>query len=353
MTRRIFEDAIDAAIADAMASDERVVLFGLDVPMLRAGLYARFGEGRVLGAPISEGAYLTAAVGAAMAGLRPVVEIMMVDFMGVALDALLNHAAKLEGFTHGRWRCPLVVRTACGAGYGDGGQHGQTLWGLLAGIPGLTVVAPSTPDDAYGLMASALAHDGPVVLLEHKLLTKNWLEFVGSGGRAGLSFDVPADGHEGEVSGRPVPFGKAVVRRRGDDVTLVSLGVGVHRALAAAELLAAEGISAEVLDLRSVLPLDEGAVLASVRRTGRLLVVDEDYRRFGLSGELAAVVAEHGVAARFARVCTDDTIPFARHLEAAALPSVARVVTEVRRLVDARAPAKRSATAPSAVETAH
>jgi len=333
MTRKLFEEAIDDAIAAAMADDERVVLFGLDVPMLRAGLYARFGEGRVFAAPISEGAYLTAAVGAAMAGLRPVVEIMMVDFMAVALDALLNHAAKLHGFTNGRWRCPLVVRTACGAGYGDGGQHGQTLWGLLAGIPGLTVVAPSTPDDAYGLMASALAHDGPVVLLEHKLLTKNWLEFVGTGGRTGLTFDVPAAGHEGLVSGRPVPIGAAARRRSGDDVTVVSLAVGVHRALAAADVLAAEGISAEVLDLRSVRPLDEDAVVESARKTGRLLVVDEDYRQFGLSGELAALIAEHGVAARFARVCTDDTIPFARHLEDAALPNVGRIVSAARRLV--------------------
>lgn len=353
MTRMNFEDAVDAAIADAMTQDERVVLFGLDVPMLRAGLYARFGEGRVFGAPISEGAYLTAAVGAAMAGLRPVVEIMMVDFIGVALDALLNHAAKLDGFTNRRWRCPLVVRTACGAGYGDGGQHGQTLWGLLAGIPGLTVVAPSTPEDAYGLMASALAHDGPVVLLEHKLLTKNWIEFVGTGGREGLSFDVPAAGHQGEVSRAPVPLGAAAVRRRGDDVTLASLGVGVHRARAAAEALAAEGVSCDVLDLRSVRPLDDVALLESVRRTGRLLVVDEDYRQFGLSGELAAVVAESGVAARFARVCTEDTIPFARHLEDAALPNVARIVTAARRLVDGRGRARRAATVQSVVETAH
>ncbi|MCC7072328.1 MAG: pyruvate dehydrogenase [Deltaproteobacteria bacterium] len=352
MTRMIFEEAIDLAIADAMAADERVLLLGLDVPMLRAGLYARFGARRVLAAPISEGAYLTAAVGAAMAGLRPVVEIMMVDFITVALDALLNHAAKLEAFTHGRWRCPLVVRSACGAGYGDGGQHGQALWGLLASIPGLGVVVPSTPDDAYGLTASALAHDGPVVVLEHKLLTKNWLEFVGSGGRPGLSFDVPAAGHEGEVRRAPVPLGRAACRRAGDDVTLVSLGVSVHRALAAAALLGAEGISCEVLDLRSVRPLDVDAVVASARRTGRVLVVDEDYRQFGLSGEIAALIAEHGVSARFARVCTDDTIPFARHLEEAALPSVGRIVMAVRRLLAERARATRSASAPCAVETA-
>jgi len=338
MKRMVFEEAVDAAIARAMEQDERVVVLGLDVPMLRAGLYARFGEGRVLGAPISEGAYLGAAVGAAMAGLRPVVEIMMVDFIGVALDALLNHAAKLSGFTHGRWTNPLVVRTACGAGYGDGGQHGQALWGLLAGIPGLSVVVPSTPEDAFGLMTSALAHDGPVVFLEHKLLTTNWLEFVGRGGRASLRFDVPAAGHEGEVSGRPVPLGAAARRRAGEDVTVVGVGVSVHRALAAAELLAASGVSCEVLDLRSVRPLDRDAIVASARRTGRLLVVDEDYTQFGLSGEVSAVVAEAGVPVRFARVCTESTIPFARHLEDAALPNVARITDAVRRLVGEPAP---------------
>ncbi len=333
MKRMVFEEAVDAAIAEAMARDERVVLLGLDVPMLRAGLYARFGPGRVLGAPISEGAYLGAAVGASMAGLRPVVEIMMVDFIGVALDALLNHAAKLDAFTHGRWKNPLVVRTACGAGYGDGGQHGQALWGLLAGLPGLSVVVPSTPGDAFGLMAAALEHDGPVVFLEHKLLTKNWLEFVGSGGRATLIFDVPSAGHEGEVTRQPIPLGRAVRRRAGDDVTIVSLGVSVHRALAAAEALEGSGVSCEVIDLRSVRPLDQATIVASVQRTGRLLVVDEDYEQFGLSGEVAAVVAEADVPVRFARVCTRDTIPFARHLEDAALPNVARITAAVQRLV--------------------
>ncbi|MEW5742590.1 MAG: transketolase C-terminal domain-containing protein [Myxococcota bacterium] len=339
MKRMVFEEAVDAAIAEAMVRDERVIVLGLDVPMMRAGLHARFGPDRVLGAPISEGAYLGAAVGAAMAGLRPVVEIMMVDFIGVALDALLNHAAKLSGFTHGRWTNPLVLRMSCGAGYGDGGQHGQALWGMLAGIPGLSVVVPSTPDDAYGLMTSALAHDGPVVFLEHKLLTKNWLEFVGSGGRTTLSFDVPKAGHEGDVTKQPVRLGSAARRRTGDDVTLVSLGVSVHRALAAAEQLASSGISCEVLDLRSVRPLDTASILASVQRTGRLLVVDEDYRDFGLSGEVSAVVAEAGLPVRFARVCTEDTIPFARHLEDAALPNVTRIVTAAQRLMGAPAQA--------------
>jgi pyruvate dehydrogenase E1 component beta subunit len=316
-----------------MAADPRVVVLGEDVHALRAALFARFGKERVLAAPISEAAFVGAAVGAAMAGLRPVAELMLVDFVGSCLDALLNQAAKIAAFTNGGWTVPLVVRATCGGGYGDGGQHEQALWGLLAGIPGLTVVVPSTPADGYGLMASALRHDGPVVFLEHKLLSERWLESVGSGGRTTVSFDVPADGAEGEVDPDvAVPLGRAALRRRGDALTVVSLAVGVHRALAAAEALAAEGLACDVLDLRTVRPLDREAIVASVSRTGRLLVVDEDYREFGLSGEVAAAALEAGLAPRYARVCVEDTLPYARHLEEAALPNVARVVAAARAL---------------------
>jgi acetoin:2,6-dichlorophenolindophenol oxidoreductase subunit beta len=336
MARMTFGAAVDAAVAEAMARDPRVVVLGEDVHSLRAPLFARFGAGRVLAAPISEAAFMGAAVGAAMAGLRPVAELMLVDFVGACLDALLNQAAKVEAFTAGEWKVPLVVRTTCGGGYGDGGQHEQALWGLLAGIPGLTVVVPSTPADAHGLMAAALRHDAPVIFLEHKLLSGQWLEFLGRGGRDTVSFDVPPGGAEGEVTaGAEVPIGAAALRRSGDDLTIASLAVGVHRALAAAERLAAEGLQCEVVDLRSVRPLDRDAIVASVRRTRRLLVVDEDYREFGLSGELAAAVLEAGVAPAFGRVCVDGTIPYARHLEEAALPSVERIVTAARRLAEA------------------
>ncbi|MGZ4210784.1 MAG: alpha-ketoacid dehydrogenase subunit beta, partial [Actinomycetota bacterium] len=162
MARLSFADAIERAVATAMAEDERVVVFGEDVELIRRNLLVRFGPRRVRNTPISESAFLGAAVGAAMAGLRPIVEVMLVDFIGVALDALLNHAAKLETFSGGRWRAPLVVLAACGGGYGDAGQHEQSLWGMLGGIPGLAVVVPSTPADAAGLMLSAIAHDGPV-----------------------------------------------------------------------------------------------------------------------------------------------------------------------------------------------
>jgi pyruvate dehydrogenase E1 component beta subunit len=329
-----FSEAIDAAVAEAMARDERVVVFGEDVHMLRADLYARFGEQRVRPTPISESAFLGAAVGAAMTGLRPIVEIMLVDFIAVAFDAVLNQMAKLEAFSGERWRAPLVVRTACGGGYGDGGQHEQSLWGLLAGVPGLTVVVPSTPADAAGLMLAAVEHEGPVLFLEHKLISEAWLELLGRLGRDTVTFDVPAAAAEGEVSGLVAsPIGEAAVRRQGGDLTVVSLAVGVHRALEAAEALHRDGIDCEVIDLRTVRPLDRATVARSVERTGRLLVVDEDYREFGLSGELAASVLEAGLSPRYERVCLDGTLPYDRRREALALPGVERISAAARRLV--------------------
>jgi pyruvate dehydrogenase E1 component beta subunit len=330
-----FGEAIERAIAQAMVRDDRVVVLGEDVHMLRPELFARFGKKRVLSTPISESAFLGAAVGAAMSGLRPIVEIMLVDFVAVALDAVLNEMAKLEAFSGGRWTCPLVVRTACGGGYGDGGQHEQALWGLLGGIPGLTVVVPSTPADAAGLMRAAIEHEGPVFFMEHKLLSEGWLEFLGRLGRDTVSFDVPPAGAVGEVPEEipHMPIGKAEVRRAGKDLTVVSLAVGVHRALEAAGKLEERGCSCEVIDLRTVRPLDAESILASVRRTGRLLVVDEDYRECGLSGELAATVLEAGLAPSFARVCLEGTLPYARHLEARALPNVERISAAALALV--------------------
>ncbi len=334
MPEMTFGHAVDAAIAHAMAADDRIVLIGEDAPLLRAPLFARFGKDRILAAPISEAAFLGAAAGAAMAGLRPVVELYMVDFIAVAFDAVLNHISKLEAFSGGAWRCPLLIRAPSGGGYGDGGQHAQSLWGTLAAIPGLTVVVASTPADAYGLTLTALSHDGPVVLLEPKLLSETWVELLGRCGRTNMSFDVPEEAARGPVEeGSKVPFGVAAVRRQGADITIASVAVGVHRALEAAATLDAEGVSCEVLDLRSLRPLDSAAVVDSVRRTGRLLVVDEDYRELGLAGELAAVTLEAGLAPRFGRVCALGTLPYARHLEAAALPNVERILSTARQLM--------------------
>jgi pyruvate dehydrogenase E1 component beta subunit len=331
-----FGEAIEDALAQAMADDERVVVFGEDCPGLRMNLYARFGETRVRPAPISESAFLGAAVGAAMAGLRPVVEIMLVDFIAVAASALVNEAAKLRTFSGGHWTAPLVVRASCGGGYGDGGQHEQALWAWLAHVPGIAVVVPSNPADAGGLLLGAIEHDGPVVYLEHKLLSADWLEYLGSGGRANVSYDVPEAGARGPVpdAWEPTPIGAASTLREGGDLSIVSVGVGVHRAFEAAERLAAErSVEAGVIDLRSVQPLDRSAVRDAVRRTGRLVAVDEDYRDFGLSGELAATVMEANIPARFARVCVEDTIPYDRRREDRALPNVDRIVAAANRLL--------------------
>lgn len=327
MKKMNFTQAVDDALSQAMADDPRIVVFGEDIPLLRRDLLVRFGPQRVKGTPISESAFLGAGVAAAMAGLRPVVEIYMVDFLGVCMDALLNHAAKVETFSGGKWTAPVVVRAPCGGGYGDGGQHEQSLWGWLGHIPGLTVIVPSTPADAGGLMLAALQYDGPVIFLEHKLLSETWLEFLGSGGRRNVEYDVPPEGTRGPVPGKwePLPIGKAVLRREGTDVTVVSVGVGVHRAMQAAEILEKEQISAAVLDLRTVAPLDKTILCQLVAQTGRLLVVDEDYEGFGLSGELAAVVLEADIPVKYARVCTRTTIPYARSMEDQILPNVERI----------------------------
>jgi len=328
MRRISFSDAIDDALGQAMAADPRLILVGEDVQGLHAGLFVRFGRQRVRNTPISEAAFLGAAVAASMAGLRPVAEIMLVDFIGVAIDALLNHAAKVEAFSGGRWQVPLVVRTTCGGGYGDGGQHEQSLWGWLAHIPGLSVVVPSIPADAGGLMLAALELRSPVVFMEHKLLSSRWLDFLGSGGRETVTYDIPAEGARGFAPDiwEPLAMGTAAVRRDGSDLTIVTLGVGVHRALQAAAILERQGISAGVVDLRSVSPLDKGTLCKEVGRTGRMLVVDEDYESFGLSGELAAVALEAGLVFKYARVCTQTTIPYARNFEDQTLPSVERIV---------------------------
>ncbi|WP_287153111.1 transketolase C-terminal domain-containing protein [Candidatus Solincola tengchongensis] len=334
MPEMTFAQAIDFALGMAMERDERVITFGEDVTMLRRELFVRFGPKRVRQAPISEAAFLAAGVGAAMAGLRPVVEIMMVDFIAVAFDALLNQATKIRAFSGGKWNVPLVVRASCGGGYGDAGQHEQCLWGLLSGMPGIAVVVPSNPADAAGLMLSAIESEDPVVFLEHKLLSDYWLDYLGAGGRSTVCFDVPAAGARGEVPSPPlpVPIGKARKARDGGDISILSLGVSLHRCLEAADILEDNGIKAEVVDLRSACPLDRELILSSAARSGRVLVVDEDYLGYGLSGEVAAVLSEAGIKADFARVGPREVIPYARRLEDEVLPDVRRIREAALRL---------------------
>jgi pyruvate dehydrogenase E1 component beta subunit len=327
-----FGKAIDDALAAAMRADPTIVVFGEDTPMLRRRLLVQFGPDRIRQTPISESAFLGASVGAALGGLRPVVEVQLVDFLMVGLSALVNEAAKIESFSGGRWRAPLVVRATCGGGYGDAGQHEQSLWGMLAGVPGLAVVVPSNPADAAGLMCASLNHDGPVVFLEHKLLSRQWRDAMAGDRRNTIVLDVPDRGAEAVVADflQPVPLGSAAKVRAGDDVTLISLGVGLHRCVEAADRLATDGVRCSVIDLRSVAPLDRAAIVEAADRTGRVVVVDEDYIRGGLSGEIAAILAEAGITCAFSRVATEETIPYAPRLETAVLPNVERIIDAVR-----------------------
>ena len=336
MSTMSFAEAIDNALAQAMAKDDRIIIIGEDVELIRLNLLSRFGKKRIRNTPISEGAFLGAGITAAMSGLRPIVEIMLIDFIGVAMDAVLNHMAKIEKFSGGKWNVPLVIRAACGGGYGDGGQHEQTLWGWLAHIPGLSVVVPSNPADAGGLMLSALKSEKPVIYLEHKLLADYWLDYMGGSSRKNVQFDIPDAGAHGLVPDewQSIPLGQAKICRQGNDLTIVSVGIGLHRSLEAAEFLENEGISAAVIDLRSVYPLDREAICKSVKQTGHLLVVDEDYQNFGLSGELAAVVLEADISFKFARVCTIETIPFARPLEDITLPNTSRILATAKNLLN-------------------
>jgi 2-oxoisovalerate dehydrogenase E1 component len=314
-------DAITAALESALTTDERVFLAGVDVGDggnvfgLTRGLRQRFGE-RIRDTPISETAVVGVAVGSAMAGMRPVVEIMYLDFLGVCLDQLLNQAAKLPFMTGGAAQMALTVRTQFGAGRSSGSQHSQSLEALLAHIPGLTVVMPSTPADTYGLLLSAIEDPNPVVFIENRLLY----------GMKGPQ--PPADFR--------VPIGKSAVVRPGSDITVVSVSRMVHEALAAAEELTTEGISVEVIDLRTVAPLDLGPVLTSVHKTSRLLIAHEAVVPFGIGAEIAATVVRESfwdLDAPIERVGAAATPPpYAPELEKAWLPDRHRIAEAIRKL---------------------
>ena len=317
-------DAVHDALEIELAGDERVFVAGIDVAAggnvfgLTRGLHDRFGT-RVRDTPISETAVMGLGVGAAMAGMRPVVELMYLDFIGVCLDQIMNQAAKLPYMTGGAAEMALTVRTQFGAGRSSGSQHSQSLEVLLAHIPGLTVVMPSTPADTYGLLRAAIQDPNPVVFIEHRLL------YGFKGPRP------PAD--------HIVPIGKAVVVRPGDDITLVSVSRMVHECLAAAEEVAAEGISVEVIDLRTVAPLDMETVLASLAKTSRVLIAHEAVEPFGIGAEIAAVIARDGfwnLDAPVERVGAAATPPpYAPSLEAAWLPDRATIAAAIRRLAAA------------------
>lgn len=321
--------AISEAIALEMRADPTVFVMGEDIGTYggifgaTAGLLDEFGDSRVRDTPISETGFIGAGVGAAMSGMRPIVELMFVDFFGVCMDSIYNLAAKNTYFSGANYKVPMVIMTATGGGYSDAGQHSQTLHATFAHLPGLKVVAPSNAYDAKGLMAAAIRDDSPVVFMFHKgLQGLAWMDSP-----EGAATVVPEEAYE-------IPFGQAKVVREGGDVTIVTLSMMVHKALAAAEALAKDGVEAEVIDLRTIVPLDREAILKSVAKTGRLVVVDEDYKSFGLTGEIIATVAEHDPAMLKAppkRLAVPDVpIPYARVMEQFVLPSAETIADAAR-----------------------
>jgi len=327
--------AMSEALGLAMEQDPNVLVLGEDIGALGGvfgtthGLLERFGAERVRDTPISETAFIGAAVGLAAAGMRPVVELMFVDFFGVCMDAIYNLAAKQSYFSGGRVACPMVLMTSVGGGYGDAGQHSQCLYSTFAHLPGLKVVMPSNAYDAKGLLLSAIADSNPVIFMFHKALQgMGWLGTV-----PGSIVHVPAEPYT-------VPIGQAAIVKSGTDITLAGLGVTVHHALQAAATLVQEGIDAEVLDLRTIAPLDRNALAASVARTRRLMVIDDDYRSCGVSAEVIASACESGVdwLAVPARITYPDVpVPYSPVLEHPLLPDAAAIVDTARRMFHRRA----------------
>ena len=327
--------AMAEAIAQEMRTDPSVFVMGEDIAQLGGvfgntrGLLDEFGAERVRDTPISETAFIGAATGAASDGMRPVVELMFVDFFGVCFDAIYNCMAKNAYFSGGNVKVPVVLMTSTGGGYSDAGQHSQCLYATFAHLPGMKVVTPSNAYDAKGLMTSAIRDDNPVIYMFHKALQgMGWL-----GTEPGATVHVPEEVYE-------IPFGKAAVARQGKDVTIVGVGMGVHNGLKAAEKLAENGVSAEVVDLRTLVPLDRDTVFNSVAKTGRLIVVDEDYKSYGVSGEIIATVAERDASVLKAapqRVTYPDIpIPFARPMEQYALPDPDKIVSAYNKMKGGR-----------------
>ncbi len=320
MTRMKYRDALRTALQEEMERDESVFCIGEGIGerggsyKVTDGLIAQFGAKRVIDTPLSEAGFVGVGVGAAIGGQRPVVEILFVDFLLLAMDQVINQAAKYRFMSGGEGRVPLVIRTQGGAGNSLAAQHSQSLEALYYHIPGLKLVMPSTPRDAKGLLKAAIRDEDPVIFIEHKLLYMT----------------------EGEVPDEDylIPLGQAEIKRDGTDVTLVTWSHMVLKSLQAAEELAAEGISVEVIDLRTLVPMDVGCLLDSVRRTGRLVVAQEAIKRGGVGSDVAAIVAEQAfdsLRAPIVRVAGLNTpVPFNLALEKATVPQVADIVAAVR-----------------------
>jgi 2-oxoisovalerate dehydrogenase E1 component len=317
-----FAEALNEAIRDEMARDPRVFVLGEDVGLIGGifgvtrGLREKFGEERVRDTPISEATFLGAGVGAAIAGLRPIVEIQIFDFVALTMDQVVNQAAKFRFMLGGRPTVPVVIRGPQGGGIRLAAQHSQSLEAWFAHVPGLVVVAPATPYDAKGLLTAAIRDDNPVIFLEHKVL------YAQKG-------PVPAEPYA-------IPLGRASIKRAGTDVTVVATQVMVHRALAAAADLEKEGVSVEVIDPRTLVPLDEATLLESVRKTGRLVIAHEAVKRGGFGAELAALVAEKAVDSLDAPIvrlgARNVPMPYNDALERATIPTQQDIAAAVRGL---------------------
>jgi pyruvate dehydrogenase E1 component beta subunit len=318
-----FGDAIREALAEEMRRDSRIVLLGEDVAeagtpfKVVKGLVEEFGKERIIDTPISEAGFTGLAVGAAMTGLRPVVDIMFGDFMTLVMDQVVNQAAKIHYMSGGRWKVPLVVRATMGATRRSAAQHSQSLHAWPSHIPGLKVVVPSTPYDAKGLLKSAIRDDNPVVFFEDKI------------SYAKVKGPVP----EGEYT---IPLGVADVKREGTDITLVATSSMVQVALGAATMLEGIGVSAEVVDPRTMWPLDEKTLVESARKTSRALVIDEGYFRYGVTGEIASVIAEgafYDLDGPVRRIGARHVpIPFSPPLEDATVPTERDVFETARKM---------------------
>ncbi|MCP8999435.1 alpha-ketoacid dehydrogenase subunit beta [Pseudarthrobacter sp. RMG13] len=321
-----YREAVRAALRDALQRDERVFLMGEDVGRyggsfaVSLGLLEEFGPERIRDTPLSESGFVGAGIGAALGGMRPVVEIMTVNFSLLALDQIINNAATLLHMSGGQFNVPIVIRMTTGAGRQLGAQHSHSLEGWYAHIPGLRILAPATLADARGMLWTALQDPDPVLIFEH-----------------GSLYNVAGELEDGAG---PVDIDKAAVRRQGTDATLITYGGTLPTVLEAADHLAGDGIDAEVLDLRTLRPLDDGTILDSVGRTHRAVVVDEGWRSGSLSAEIAARISEHAffdLDAPVERVCSEEVpVPYAKHMELAALPSVERVVAAARKAVGNR-----------------
>jgi pyruvate dehydrogenase E1 component beta subunit len=320
---KTFREAISDALWEEMERDERIFIMGEEVGVwggtyaVTRGFYDHFGEKRVRDTPIAEQAIVGAAIGAALNGLRPIAELMTINFAFLALDAIVNHAAKAHYMFGGQFTVPLVIRTTTGGGRQLGATHSHSPEPIFAHFPGLYVVAPSTPHDAKGMLKAAIRDDNPVMFIEHSTLYQTRGE-------------VPVDDYV-------VPLGTSDVKREGSDVTLVSYAKMVQISLQAADMLAKEGISAEVVDLRSLRPLDTGPVLESFKKTNRCVVVEENWALYGVGAEIAARIQEEAfdwMDAPVKRVSQEDVpLPYSRELEQSALPNPDKVVAAVKEIL--------------------